>query len=125
MPLRNGSVIVVDDDAAVRNALKFALELEGLNVSAYDSGRQLLDEPELPAKGCLVVDYYMPLMTGIQLVEVLRSRQVQLPVILITGKVTEDMRRKAMQAGIEEVLEKPLQDSSLMDSIRKALGCAI
>ena len=74
-----GPVLVVDDDAAVRNSLKFALELEGLNVRLYGSGDELLTEEDLPASGCLVIDYYMPAMNGVELVrQGLRSHDPKL-----------------------------------------------
>ena len=116
-----GQVLVIDDDAAVRNSLKFALELEGLTVRAYANGDALLADGELPAKGCLVVDYYMPAMNGLDLVKSLRRRHVDLPAILTTAKATDPMRRSAERAGIRRVLEKPLEDSSLFDSIRGVL----
>jgi FixJ family two-component response regulator len=122
MPFPPGPVIVVDDDAAVRASLKFALELEGLDVRAYDGGESLLAVGVLPADGCLVIDYYMPAMTGVELVSRLRGRQVELPAILITAKVTDDMRDRAAEAGIRQVLEKPLADGALMDGIRSALS---
>lgn len=118
MPDRQGSVIIVDDDAAVRNALKFSLELEGLDVRAYESAAELLADPLLPSGGCLVVDYYMPAIDGIELIDLLRERQVNLPAILITSKATVDMRRRAARSGIRRVLEKPLSDSALLDEIR-------
>ncbi len=123
-PISPGHVIVVDDDAAVRASLKFSLELEGLTVRAYAGGDALLADPALPARGCLVVDYYMPLMDGIDLVGRLRRRRVSLPAILITAKATEDMRRSAARAGIGLVLEKPLGDASLLEGIRGALAAA-
>jgi two-component system, LuxR family, response regulator FixJ len=124
MPSNRGPVIVVEDDEAVRNSLKFSLELEGLEVRAYEGGTQLLADTTIPTDGCLVVDYYMPAMTGLELVGFLRRRHVDLPAILISAKVTDDMRRRAAQAGIRQVLEKPLEDSSLIDSIRRALDPA-
>lgn len=125
MSTNPGSVIVVDDDAAVRNSLKFALEIEGMSVRAYQGSAELLAETDLPKTGCLVVDYYMPAMNGVDLVKCLRRRQVDLPAILITAKVTDDMRRSAARAGIRQVLEKPLEDSSLVDSIRGALAASM
>ena len=122
MPLTPGPVILVDDDAAVRNSLKFALEVEGLTVRAYEDGDALLAEAALPETGCLVVDYYMPAMNGVDLVRSLRKRHVDLPAILITAKATDDLRRSAAGAGIRQVLEKPLEDSSLVDSIWGALS---
>jgi FixJ family two-component response regulator len=119
-----GTVLVVDDDAAVRHSLKFALELEGLTVRLYRGGTEVLTDARLPATGCLVVDYFMPVMTGVELVEGLRRRNVVLPAILITGKATPDLRERAARAGFRQVLQKPLEDSALVDSIREALASA-
>lgn len=117
-----GSVIVVEDDDAVRNALMFALELEGLQVRGYGGGAELLADVELPGHACLVVDYHMPFMNGVELVDRLRLRGIDIPAILITGKATDDIRRSARHAGFLSVLEKPLDDSSLLDGIRGALA---
>jgi two-component system, LuxR family, response regulator FixJ len=117
-----GSVIVVDDDAAVRNSLKFALELEGFDVRAYEGGPQTLADEGLKSEGCLVVDHYMPGMTGVELVEHLRERYVDIPAILITGKPTNELRLRAALSGIRQVLEKPLEDGALLDAIRSAIA---
>jgi two-component system, LuxR family, response regulator FixJ len=122
MPVTSGPVIVVDDDAAVRQSLKFALEMEGLDVRLYESGDQLLADVDLPATGCLVVDYYMPKMNGVELMERLRRRAVKLPGILITARATKDMQKRAVHSGFRQVLEKPLEDSTLIDSILGALS---
>ncbi len=124
MTTNPGPVIVIDDDAAVRDSLKFALELEGLNVLLYGGGEVVLADLDLPAQGCLVVDYYMPAMDGVELIDQLRGRQVNLPAILITAKSTQDLRERAARSGVRQVLEKPLEDSMLMDSIRHALSAA-
>jgi FixJ family two-component response regulator len=124
MPTLPGSVIIVDDDEAVRNSLKFALEQEGLVVRTYKGGAELLAATDLPENACLVIDYYMPLIDGVELFRRLRSRHVELPAILITAKATDDVRRSAASAGIARVLEKPLEDSSLFDSIRRVLDAA-
>ncbi|WP_230530024.1 response regulator transcription factor [Microvirga roseola] len=121
MPTTPGPVLVVDDDAAVRNSLKFALELEGLNVRLYEGGAELLADADLPISGCLVVDYYMPAMDGVELIDRLRRRHVDLPAILITAKATQDLRERAARSGFRLVLEKPLEDGMLVDSIRSAL----
>ncbi|MET0528923.1 MAG: response regulator [Microvirga sp.] len=121
MSMTPGPVIVVDDDAAVRQSLKFVLELEGLNVRLYEGADELLAESELPDNGCLVVDYYMPRMNGVELIDRLRRRLVKLPAILITARVTDDMRRRAARSGFRQVIEKPLEDGTLVDSIRGAL----
>jgi two-component system response regulator FixJ len=122
MPVTSGPVIVVDDDAAVRQSLKFALEMEGLDVRLYESGDQLLADTDLPATGCLIVDYYMQEMNGVELMERLRGRAIGLPAILITARATQDIHRRAAQTGFRQVLEKPLEDSTLIDSILGVLS---
>jgi len=121
MPPSPGPVLVVDDDAAVRHSLKFALELEGLNVRLYEGGEDLLADADLPESGCLVVDYCMPAMNGVELMDRLRGRRVSLPAILITAKASRDLRERAARSGFRQVLEKPLEDGLLVDSIRCAL----
>ena len=113
MPILPGPIIlVIDDDAAVRQSLKFALEQEGLVVHVYESGEHLLSAPNLPQSACLVVDYVMPGMDGITLVERLRLRHVGLPAILITAKTSPAVRERALRSGFQQVLEKPLEDGS-------------
>ena len=112
-------ILLVDDDAAVRNALKFSLEMEGFSVRLYPTPEALLAEHDLPVGGCLVVDYRMPEIDGLELVERLRNRGVTLPVLLISGRVTRFLRERASGLGIRDVLEKPLSD--LVGSIRRVL----
>jgi FixJ family two-component response regulator len=120
---RDGAIVcVVDDDAAVRGALKFALELEGLKVRVYDGARAVLDDPQLPRDGCLIIDYRMPDMDGMELVDVLRARAVGLPAIIITGHADARLRRHAERTKVDHILEKPLSDSSLVDAVRSALA---
>lgn len=122
MAKKAGTVLIVDDDAAVRSSLKFALEIEGLVVRLYTGPVALLADEDLPKSGCLVIDYRMPGMDGLQLVEALKAREVALPVILITGRANKQLRRFAASLGISYVLEKPLSDGALIESIRLALG---
>jgi FixJ family two-component response regulator len=112
-------ILLVDDDAAVRNALKFSLEMEGFSVRLYATPEALLAEDDLPAAGCLVIDYRMPEIDGLELVERLRDRGVVLPVLLISGRVTRSLRDRASTLGIRDVLEKPLSD--LVANIRRIL----
>lgn len=119
---RPGPVIIVDDDAAVRQSLKFALELEGLDVRLYKGGGELLADDHLPTDGCLIVDYHMPGINGIDLVDRLRGRHIDLPAILITTQPSRELQSQALRSGFRQVLEKPLDDSSLLDGIRGALS---
>jgi FixJ family two-component response regulator len=114
-------VFVVDDDQAVRASLKFALELEGLNVQVCKGGAELLAHRRLSDAVCLVIDFKMPLMDGFELVADLHERGVCTPVILITGEVTNRLRRRAQAAGVRHVVEKPLLDGVLLETLHALL----
>ena len=118
---RNGPVIVVEDDEAVRNSLKFALELEGLEVRLYRSGLELLAEEHLEACGCLVVDDEMPGLSGCELIQELRNREVKCPAILIAATVSNALLTRAKRCGARCVLAKPLEDDILLREIATAL----
>lgn len=113
-------LLLVDDDVAVLNSLKFCLEIEGFEVRLYTSGEELLRETVMPTCGCLVLDYHMPDMTGLQLLAKLRSRGVDLPAIMITGHPGLPLRRYAAAAGVP-IVEKPLLGNRLTETIRGAL----
>ena len=115
-------VCVVEDDAAVRNALKFSLEMEGLAVRLYDGALSLLGDPGLPSCRCLVVDFRMPVMDGLELVGVLRTREIAAPVIMITGQATRDFRLRAERLGVRRVIEKPLPDGELLKAVQAAIA---
>lgn len=114
------ALIVVDDDAAVRKSLKFVFEMEGFAVWLYVSASGLLNEPSLPTHGCLLIDYYLPDLDGLELLARLRSRCVVLPAILVTGHPSLALRRRVGQAGIP-LVEKPLLGDDLADMIRDSL----
>ncbi len=121
MPGTSDVVCIVEDDAAVRSALKFALEAEGLSVRIYDGPVSFLEEQSLPSFACLVVDYRMPVMDGLELTAALRERGMTGSVIMITGRTNKDLRARAAKLGIHHLLEKPLSDSALIDAIRNAI----
>jgi two-component system, LuxR family, response regulator FixJ len=114
-------VLVIDDDPAVRNSLKFALEIEGFAVQLYPTGAAVLAESDMPASGCLVADYVLPGMSGLDLIEELRQRHVELPAILITSHPTPAIRRRAASAGVR-LVEKPLLNDALFQCIRAVLA---
>ena len=98
LALHVGVVGVVDDDPAVRNSLKFSLEIEGLAVAVYADADDLLKDSDLARFNCLVVDQRLPGLSGLDLVAELRDRQLGVPVILITYATTEDAVRRALAA---------------------------
>jgi FixJ family two-component response regulator len=114
------TVIVVDDDAGLRKALQYALEIEGFDVVTCATGEALLGLrlPSTPA--CLVVDEKLPGMSGIEVLETLRSRQVDLPAIIITSAPDARLRGRSLLAGAR-VIEKPLLGGHLTGAIRELL----
>jgi FixJ family two-component response regulator len=115
------AVLLVDDDPAVANALQFSLDLEGFDVRTFRDGESLLASQPLPLNGCLVLDYNLPGMDGLSLLETLRLADVRLPAILITTNPKAILRGRAAAAGAP-IVEKPLLTDSLVTSVRDALA---
>ena len=115
-------VLVVDDDFAVRDSIRFALEIEGLTARACSGGAELLGHPELLQARCIVLDYKMPRMDGFSVLDRLADLKLHIPVIIITAHATRGLRDRAARAGVAHVLEKPLFNGSLLDSIHAVLG---
>jgi two-component system response regulator FixJ len=114
-------ILVVDDDKAVRVSLRNMMESEGFEVCAFSNGHDLLNEASLPAIGCLIVDYHMPAMNGLELVSALRGRGVSIPAILITGNPTKYVRDRAAAVAVS-VVEKPALGSYLLECVRDAVA---
>ena len=111
-------VFVVDDDQAVCSSLKFALELEGFAVSTFADGESLLSRADLPRPHCLVVDYKLLGMSGIDLLNELRRRDVQTPALLITSNPSRTLRSAAERLGVS-IIEKPLLTNALSECVRE------
>jgi FixJ family two-component response regulator len=120
---KNPVLIVVDDDAAVRNALKFSLELEGYAVRTYCDRLELLNAPQLPAGSCLVMDYKLPGMNRLEAIARLRERYGGLSAILITTQPSTNVMRHARDANVP-IVEKPLLEDALLNQIRAAATCS-
>ena len=119
--MAQSKVLIIDDDPAVRNSPKFALEVEGFSVRSYETVAELLKDANIPDDGCLVVDYKLPEMNGLDLLVELRRRKVDLPAILITTHPNAAVRDRAAKAGVP-LIEKPLLNDTLFQGIRTALA---
>ena len=120
-PKRIPMILVLENDAAVRNSMKFSLEAEGYQVRAYSKARDVLEAPDLSEIDCLVVDYRLEGMNGLELVRQMRARRIRAPVIMITTLPSLDLHRDANAAGIP-IVEKPLLGNTLGDQIRSVVG---
>ena len=113
---------VVDDDASLRRALVFLLESVGWRVIAYESAEAFLvafDRELRPA--CLVLDIRMPMMSGLELQQVLHGRGIRLPIVFLTGHGDVSMAVQAMKFGACDFIEKPFKDQALLDAVGRAL----
>jgi two-component system, LuxR family, response regulator FixJ len=106
-------IAVVDDDAAVLDSFRFMLELAGFRVATYPSARAFLESGRIRPR-CLILDQYMPLMTGLELTARLRADKIDIPVMLITSAPSPAIATRATALGIERVLEKPPSEDDLI-----------
>jgi FixJ family two-component response regulator len=115
------TVIVVDDDASIRGALRRQLHILGFNVLDFGSAEEFL-ACELPTgDACLLLDVYMPGMSGIELCRKLSASKRQLPIILISGCDDRSTRKMMREAKPIASLIKPFDEKNLLRAIRKAL----
>lgn len=115
------TIIVIDDDQALLGALKFDLELEGFHVETHAAANQLQPDRFPKKNGCLVIDYRLPGLNGLELLRRLRDRGVRLPAILITSHPSPAMQARAAVLG-GSIIEKPLLGDTLLSGIRTALA---
>ncbi len=112
---------VVDDDAAVRDSLRFLLEAAGFSVVTFHSAAQFLAAADPDSIACLLLDHHMPEMTGLDLLRRLRRSGRELPVALMTGSPSAQLMRRAVELGAAAVLEKPLTDQALFQFVGNAV----
>jgi two-component system, LuxR family, response regulator FixJ len=115
--LRPAIVVIVDDDAALLGSLKFSLELEGFAIRAYPDAEAVLASAEAGKAACIVVDYKLPGMNGLELLHEMRTRGIAAPAILITTAPGAALRDRAARDGVI-LVEKPLFGNALSESIR-------
>ncbi len=114
-------VFVVDDDASVRSSLKFLLSTVGLQAECFDSADAFLHKKLPDAPSCLVLDVRLPGLSGIDIQRALAVRNIQIPIVFLTGHGDIPMSVRAMKAGAVEFLTKPVRDQDLLDAVRVAL----
>jgi FixJ family two-component response regulator len=121
MKTRTPTVMVVDDDAGIRNAMRALLKSVGLESALFASAQEFLTTYEPAQAGCLVLDIRMPGMSGLELQQQLNLRGAVIPVIFMTGHGDIPMAVEAMQHGAFDFLQKPFRDQDLLDRIQRAI----
>ncbi len=114
-------IYVVDDDEAMCESIRWLIESVGLTVKTFLSAAEFLDFYTQNHVSCLILDVRMPNMSGLELQDQLKRRNIDIPVIFVTGHGDVPMAIRAMKAGAFEFLTKPFNDQDLLDSINKAI----
>jgi RNA polymerase sigma factor (sigma-70 family) len=115
------TVFVVDDDAAVRDALSLLISLKGLRAAVFSSAEDFLAVYDPAWRGCLLTDLKMPGLSGLELQAKLQERGVALPVVVLTAHGDVATARAALKNGAIDFLEKPPDDAVLVDVLLNAI----
>jgi two-component system response regulator FixJ len=114
-------VHVIDDDAAVRDAVGLLLSTEGFQVRTYPSAPDFLRGIAAEREGCVVTDVRMPEMNGIALIAKMKENRISMPVIVLTAHADVPLAVEAMKLGATDLLEKPFEDDALLAAVDAAL----
>jgi FixJ family two-component response regulator len=121
VPPAGARVFVVEDDAAVSEALSSLIRSVGLRVEVYTTADEFLQREAPDAPACLVLDVRLPGLSGLDLQRELTAAGNPIPIIFITGHGDIPMSVRAMKGGAAEFLTKPFQDDDLLEAIRQAI----
>jgi two-component system, LuxR family, response regulator FixJ len=115
-------VHVIDDDAAVLGSVRFLLTIEGFEAKTYSSAEDFLEAVEPDERGLVVTDVRLPGLNGVELIEGMKKRGLNLPVIVITAYADVSLAVSAMKQGAVDLLEKPFEPSALINRIQQAIA---
>ena len=119
--MRQATIYVIDDDDGVRESLRMLLEAEGYMVIDFASGEEFLRAGRPDQQSCLLLDIHMPGMSGLEVLERVRSDHPLLPVVAMTGRPDAPTARAVASSGAP-LLEKPFWGRQLLDAIERGLG---
>jgi len=114
-------VSVVDDDESVRESLPDLVKEFGFSARAFSSAEEFLKSDYVDQTRCLILDVFMPGMTGPDLLRELKLRQQSIPIVFMTAKKNGTVRPQLLEQGAVECLFKPFSDTALLDAINAAL----
>lgn len=114
-------VVIVDDDPSMRVSIESLLRSVGHAVQSFASTREFMEGIRIDAPGCLVLDIRLPGHSGLEFQRELASRDVELPIVFITGHGDVPMSVAAMKAGAIEFLTKPFREQDLLDAVHRGL----
>lgn len=115
-------VFIVDDDQAVRSALRLLAMSYGWDATAFPSAEAFLHANPEPGDGCLILDLAMPGMNGVQLQKELQRRGIRLPTVVVTAHPDNSLANAARQAGAARILPKPFAQDELRECVETAVS---
>lgn len=115
------TIFIVDDDGAIREAMRDLLEDCGYAVECYTDGPAFLRNYRAGRPGCLLIDLMMPGMSGIALLGQLNARRIELPAVMISGNPPLKLAVEAMKAGAVDFVEKPFKSDVILATVRAVL----
>jgi len=118
----NSIVYLVDDEFAIRDALTLLIESAGFAIQSFESAHEFLERYDHSRPGCLLLDVRMPTMSGLELQEELSKRDINIPIIFISGHAEVADSAKAFRAGAIDFLEKPFENSVLLERLEEGIG---
>lgn len=120
---KSGSMVyLVDDDFAIRDSLSLFIESTGQAITCFESAEQFLLAYDQEQPGCLLLDVRMPVMSGLDLQEALLKRNIDIPIIFISGHAEVSDSAKAFRAGAVDFIEKPFDNLVLLERIEEAIN---
>lgn len=119
--MRGATVFIVDDELSILHALTRILKQAGLSTKTFVSAEEFLAQHDPVQHGCLLLDIFMPGMTGLELQKLLKERHSKIPVIILTGFGSVSMAVDAIKGGAIDFIEKPFENEELLESVWHAI----
>ena len=118
----NPLVHIIDDDEELREALAFLFDSRAVGVETYASAESFIARCLAPVGGCILLDVRMDGMSGLELLDRLKTMKINLPVILLTGHGDVPMAVEAIKKGALDFIEKPFNDNELVNKVLAAIA---
>ena len=118
----DATIFVVDDDDAVRDSLQTLLEVHGIAVEAYASVSAFVGNYRRPSRGVLILDQHLPALSGVDFLASPTGQSLGIPVILVTGHSDRNVEQRARDAGVAELLHKPVSARVLIATVARLAG---
>jgi two-component system response regulator FixJ len=115
-------VSLVDDDGSLRQSVRNLLSSVGIEVATFASAEAFLESEDLGGTGCLILDFRLEGMSGLELMAHLSAAGRQIPIVMLTGHGDAALRQRSLAAGAQAFLTKPFKANELLDVVRAALG---